>query len=206
LVPEISIILYVVFSITLFIFDSLTAYSIIFLILCLLFLKIPFRVLKSGWLPITLFLAFTFLSNVVNRHGKILFSTGFLVITDEGIHTASIKSLRVLFMIAGAKIMMALSKPDDIIRGLGRLLYPLENIGIPVKDFFHTMGLTVKCFPVLKNMAVEAYRENVKTADLKGFWDRARMVSLFLLPLFVKSIQYPEVFFEKSSEVNGQQS
>ncbi len=196
--PEISILIYILFIVTLFIVNNLTVYSIVFLILCALSLKVPYRALKSGWLPISLFLVFTFLSNVVNRHGKILFSVGSVVITDEGIHIAALKSLRVLFMIMGAKILMASSKTDDIVRALGRLLYPLEKIGIPVKDFFHTMGLTIKCFPVLKNMAMETYRENVKTANLKGFWDRARLVSVFLLPLFVKSIQYPEVFFEKN--------
>lgn len=195
---EISILIYVLFIVTLFIVNSLTVYSIVFLILCVLSLKVPSRALKSGWLPITLFLVFTFLGNVVNRHGKILFSVGSVVITDEGIRIAALKSLRVLFMIIGAKILMASSKTDDIVRALGRLLYPLEKIGIPVKDFFHTMGLTMKCFPVLKNMAMETYRENVKTSDLKSFWDRARLVSAFLLPLFVKSIQYPEVFFEKN--------
>jgi energy-coupling factor transport system permease protein len=198
LTPEISILIYILFIVTLFIVNNLTVYSIVFLILCVLSLKVPSRALKSGWLPITLFLVFTFMSNVVNRHGKILFSVGSVVITDEAIHIAALKSLRVLFMIMGAKILMASTKPDDIVHALGRLLYPLEKIGIPVKDFFHTMGLTIKCFPVLKNMAMETYRENVKTADLKGFWDRARLVSVFLLPLFVKSIQYPEVFFEKN--------
>ncbi len=196
MIPEISIILYILFIVTLFVVNNLTVYFFIFLILCLLFLKVPSRTLKSGWVPITLFLAFTSLSNVINRHGKILFSVGSVVITDEGIHIAALKGLRVFFMIMGAKILMASSKTDDIVRGLGRLLYPMERIGIPVKDFFHTMGLTIKCFPVLKNMAMETYRKNVKTAELKGFWDRARIVSLFLLPLFVESIQHPEVFFE----------
>lgn len=196
--PEISILIYILFIVALFIVNNLTVYSIVFLILCVLSLKVSTRALKSGWLPITVFLVFTFLSNVVNRDGKIFFTVGSVVITDEGIHIAALKSLRVLFMIMGAKILMASSRPDDIVRALGRILYPLEKIGIPVKDFFHTMGLTIKCFPVLKNMAMETYRENVKIADLKGFWDRARLVSVFLLPLFVKSIQYPEVFFEKN--------
>ena len=161
-------------------------------------LKIPLRSLKSGLIPITLFLIFTFLSNVINRSGKIFFSVGSVVITDEGLLIASVKTLRVCFMIVGAKILMALSKTEDIVRALGRLMYPLERIGIPVKDFFHTMGLTIQCFPVLKNIAMETYRDKVKTADVKGFREKTRMISLFLLPLFTKSIQHPELFFERS--------
>jgi hypothetical protein len=60
------------------------------------------------------------------------------------------------------------------------------------------MGLTMKCFPVLKDMAAETYKSNVKTVTVNGFWERAKVVSGFLMPMFVKSIQSPEVFFERS--------
>jgi len=99
--------------------------------------------------------------------------------------------------------MMATAKSEETIGGLGRLLGPLERIGLPVTDFFETMGLTVKCFPVLKDMAMETYRENMKTADAKGFWGRARVISSFLLPMFVKSLKSPELFFEGESRNAG---
>ena len=91
---------------------------------------------------------------MLNQHGKILFSTGPVVITDEGFNIAAIRTLRVLFMIAGAKILIATSKTEEIIHGLWRLLSPFEKTGLPVKDFFYMMGLTLKCFPVLKEYAV----------------------------------------------------
>jgi energy-coupling factor transport system permease protein len=161
---------------------------------------VPFRNLKSGWIPISLFLLFTFVSNVLNRHGKILVTSGPLVITDEGVSVASLRTVRVLFMIIGAKILMASARPEDIIRALGRLMSPLERFGLPIADFFHTMGLTVKCFPALKEMATETYRENIKTAETKGFRGRVRVIASFLLPMFVKSVQSPEIFFEKGKD------
>jgi energy-coupling factor transport system permease protein len=168
------------------------------LLLAAFFTRVPFRTLKSGWIPISIFLCFTFLSNVLGREGKVLFSSGAFMITQEGIEIASLRTLRVLLMIGGAKILMSSANADDVIRGLGRLLSPLEKVGLPVKDFFHTMGLTMKCFPVLKEMAAETYREKVKTAAAKGFWDKARVVASFLMPMFVKSIRTPEVFFERT--------
>ncbi len=95
--------------------SSLKAYAVIFFILCLFLLKIPFRAVKSGWMPIGIFLIFTFLSNVLNQHGKIVFVTGPVVITEEGLHIAAIRTLRVLYMIAGAKILIATSKTEEII-------------------------------------------------------------------------------------------
>jgi energy-coupling factor transporter transmembrane protein EcfT len=77
---------------------------------------------------------------------------------------------------------------------------PLERLGLPVKDFFHTMGLTLQCFPVLKNMAAQTYREETRNADIRGFWDKAKVVSSFLLPLFVRSVQSPELFFDEAKD------
>jgi energy-coupling factor transport system permease protein len=117
------------------------------------------------------------------------------MITEEGLNIAAIRTLRVLYMIAGAKILIASSKTEEIIHGLWRLLGPFERLGLPIKDYFHTMGLTLKCFPVLKNMLHENYKAHITSASISGIWNRAKAVSMFLLPMFVESIQYPEKFF-----------
>ncbi len=195
--PELKIIFYCLFVLLLFVFDNLPAYGCAFVMLGFFFLKMPLKTLKSGWLPISIFLLFTFFSNAIGRSGRIVFSTGFFMVTDEGMHIAIVRTLRVFLMIGGAKVLMFVTKAEDMIEGLGRLFGPLEKVGIPARDFFHTMGLTLKCFPVLKNMASEAYRENMRTCNTCGFWGRARVASTFLMPLFVKSLQSPESFFEK---------
>ena len=195
MLPEIRILFYVFFVVLVSAISSLKAYAVIFFLLCLFLLKVPLRAVKSGWIPISIFLTFTFISNVMNQHGKIVFSGGPVVITDEGFNIAAIRTLRVLFMITGAKILIATSKTEEIIHGLWRLLSPFEKTGLPVKDFFYMMGLTLKCFPVLKNMLYENYREHIISTNVKGVWNRARAVSMFLLPMFVESMQSPEKFF-----------
>ncbi len=196
--PETKISLYIFFVIGLFAVKSLTVYLVILVVLSLLSAGVPFRKLKAGWIPIILFLLFTFVSNVVDRQGRIVSHIGPFVVTDEGIDIASLKTLKILFMIMGVKIMMASSRPEDIVGALGRIFGPFERTGLPVRDFFHTMGLTIRCFPALKNMAAETYRENIKEADVRGFSEKARVISSFLLPMFVKSIRTPEIFFEKT--------
>jgi energy-coupling factor transport system permease protein len=100
-------------------------------------------------------------------------------------------------MIAGAKILVATTQIELLVGGFGKLLKPLERLGIPVVEFFSTMGLTMKSLPILKEQVAEMYREKIKEGNITGFWARARIVSMLLLPLFVKSIQSPENFFEK---------
>ena len=195
--PELKIILYFLSVVLLFAFDNMSVYLCASVILVLFFLRMPLKTVKSGWLPISMFLLFTFLSNLIGRHGRVIFSEFFIMITDEGVHIATLRTLRVFLMIGGAKVLMSASKPEEMIGGLERLFGPLERAGVPVKDFFHTMGLTIKCFPVLKNMASEAYRENMVTSNVTGFWGRARVASSCLMPLFVKSLRSPESFFEQ---------
>ena len=185
--PELKIIFYFLSVVLLFVFDSMYVYLCVSVMLVLFFLRMPIKVVKSGWMPISIFLLFTFLSNLVGRHGRVIFSAFFIMVTDEGLHIATLRTLRVFLMIGG----------------LERLFGPLERAGVPVKDFFHTMGLTIKCLPVLKNMASEAYRENIAASNVTGFWGRARVVSSCLMPLFVKSLQSPESFFEQSPAPSG---
>jgi len=202
LLPEIKIILYIFFIASLFIFSNIKFYLLICALLFILLLKVPFSVIRSGWIPISLFLTFTFISNVLNQHGKILFSAGPVYITDEGLGISMIRTMRLLFMIAGAKVLFGYTKTDDILSALIRLLSPLEIFRLPVKDFFHTMGLTIKCLPALKNMVTETYTEKIKNGNINGFFNKAKTVSGFLLPMVIKSIQSPEVFFENTNPVN----
>ncbi|MEW6675575.1 MAG: energy-coupling factor transporter transmembrane component T [Nitrospirota bacterium] len=195
--PQIKIISYIAFIICLFLIKDITVYLFIFVAISIFLLRIPFKSLRSGWIPISLFLLFTFISNVLFQHGRILYSRGPFVITEEGFNIASIRTMRVFFMIAGAKILTATTQIELLAGAFGKILKPLERLGIPIVEFFSTMGLTMKALPRLKDQIAETYREKMKEGDIKGFWGRARVVSMFLMPLFVKSIQSPEIFFEK---------
>lgn len=204
MIPEIKIILYLVFVVSLFFFKNLQLYLILLFIASLFLLRIPFRKIIAGWLPIGLFLIFTFVSNMLNQHGKILYSYSLIVITQEGLSIAAVRTARLLLMIAGVKILMGFSKTEDIIQALGRLLSPFERLGLPVRDFFHTVGLTLQCFPALTSAAYQTYRERISTDGVQGFREKARMVSVFLFPLFSRSMQSPEEFFRKSGD-NGEE-
>lgn len=197
--PEIKITFYIVFIICLFLIKDITVYLFIFFAISLLLLRIPFKSLKTGWIPISLFLLFTFISNVFFQHGRILYSVGSLVITEEGLNISAIRTMRVFIMIAGAKILTATTQIELLAGAFGKILKPLELLGIPVVEFFSTMGLTMKSLPRLKDQIAETYKEKVNEGNIKGFWDRVRVISMFLMPLFVKSMQSPEIFFKENS-------
>lgn len=196
--PEVSIILYIAFVVSLFFISHVTPYLVLLVVMIFLLMTVPRGQLKAGLLPISLFLLFTFISNVINQHGRILMTAGPFMITDEGLNIAMVRTVRLFLMIAGVKLMMARMKTEDIVHAGGRLLSPLEKLGLPIRDFFETMGLTITCFPVLRKMASETYRVKMRTETVHGFWNKTKLISLFLLPMFIKSIQSPETFFRES--------
>jgi energy-coupling factor transport system permease protein len=166
----------------------------------MLLLRIPWKSLMSGWIPITIFLIFTFTGNALFQQGRIIFNAGPVVLTDEGLSIAYMRTMRLFFMITGAKILTATTKIELLITACGNLLKPLEFLRVPVREFFSIMALTVKSLPELKNEIIGTYREQRKDAGITGFWNRAKLISLFLMPLFVKTIQSPERFFKEDAK------
>jgi energy-coupling factor transport system permease protein len=198
---EFRIVLYLFFVVSLFLFPSPAFYLVLFIIVFFCLTRLPFRTVKAGWIPVSMFLLFTFLSNALNHQGRIIHAAGPVLITQEGLHLAAVRTSRVLLMIGSVKVLMATTPTDEIIRAMSRLLNPFEKLGVPVKDFFHIMGLTIQCFPVLKNAITRHYRDDVQKRAQKGIVDKARLIAFFLLPLFVESIRSPELFFRDSKTV-----
>ena len=198
--PELRLVAYVLFSVSLFLFPDLTFYSVLFLILALMLCRVDIRRLRAGWVPIGIFLLFTFISNAVNHPGRIVLSAGSLMVTAEGLNLAALRTLRILLMIGGVKLLTAATSNDDLISALARLLQPFEKLRLPVREFFHVMGLTLGCFPRLQEAIRTRYNESVKDNENLGLMDKAKLSALFLMPLFVESIQAPAQFFEETKQ------
>lgn len=109
-------------------------------------------------------------------------------------------------MIAGAKILTATTAPDSLASALGTFLRPLRRLKIPVDDLLQIMALTLKSLPRLKDEIVEIYREKISHENAKGFSNRIKIISTQLMPIFVKSMQIPERYFnEKAKGKNGRE-
>ncbi|NWF74994.1 MAG: hypothetical protein HXY53_00230 [Nitrospirae bacterium] len=176
---EIKIFLYAVLTVYLFLNDNLIIFTVIFVVMSFFLIRIPYQYLKKGWVPITLFLSFTFLSNIFFQKGRILYKIGSFVITDEGLQMAYIRTVRIFIMIAGAKILTSTTQPEDFVNALGNIFKPLERIGVPVRKFFLTMGLTIKYLPIIKDQIAENYRKKIKNERVESFWNRAKVYQTF---------------------------
>jgi len=151
--------------------------------------------MTAGWIPISLFLAFTFISNMLFQPGKILYKAGSVFITEEGLTAAAIRAARVFLMIFGAKVLTSTTDIEALAGAMGKILKPLERLGVPVKEFFSTMGLAMKSLPLLKEQIMNSYKEKIRDDKIRGFGNRVKVVMAFLIPLFLKTMQKPEKYF-----------
>lgn len=198
--PEIRIILYLLFVTSLFFITNLKIYLYVLFLLLVLMFFVPFKYLKKGSILIGFLLLFTFISNLFFQHGRIIYKTGYFYITEEGFNTALIRTLRILFMIAGVKILTATTESTVLIKAVERLLSPLEKIGVPVKGFFQITVLTYKSIPVIKDNIYSLYNESRKSGVESNIYSKIQNLAIILLNFFISSIKSPEKFFKKQNE------
>lgn len=201
--PELRITAYVVYAVSLFIFPHLVYYALLCSVIVCLFLFLPSRVLKAGWIPISIFTIFTFLGNLLEHPGRVLFSAGPAIITTDGLHYAAVRSFRFILMIGGVKVLMTWTSSGAVVSAMYRLLRPLERTGMPVGEFFHIMGLTMRCFPILQDRISAQYNKTAAQGTRKSLIERVRFAAAFLLPFFVESIRSPDSFFGSTEGVQN---
>ncbi len=197
---EIKIILYLLFVVLLFFITNLKIYLYILFLITFLVFFIPFKHLKKGWILIVFVLFFTFIGNLFFHHGKIIYNTGYFYITEEGVNKALIRTLRILFMIVGVKILTAKTEISLLIKAVERLLMPLEKIGLPVKEFFQITVLTYKSLPIIKDNIYSLYNESKKTGVESNIYGRIQNLAVILMNFFINSIKSPEKFFKTHNQ------
>jgi energy-coupling factor transporter transmembrane protein EcfT len=185
--PRTRIVLYIVLIITLFIINSDALHF--FLLCCVIFIasKVPMSTLKRGAIPIILFLAFTFISNILFQEGKTIYRIFGLSITEEGLVRGGRLTLRLVILILGAKVLTATTGAEDLVAGIRRLLGPLGRTGF-VKELILTMSLTLRLLPIVYNEALELYKD-VKNSEGTNLTGKVRLAVSLLTPLFERSLQ-----------------
>lgn len=192
--PLLKIIVYFLLVITVFFISSDALHFLLLSCVTVLAFKIPASALRRGLVPIVLFLAFTFVSNILFQEGRVIYSLFGLSLTEEGLQRGGRLTLRLLILILGAKVLTATTKAEDLVDGMGRLLGPLGRTGF-VKELILTMSLTLRLLPIVYDEALELYKDvkNSQGTNLKG---KVRLAVSLLSPLFERSMQ-------KAKEMSG---
>lgn len=186
--PQAKILSYILLIIIAFLSNSFKV-SLILLGLVLIFaFKVPLSVLKKGLLPITFFLTFTFLSNILFEEGRVIYEVIGLAITEEGLRRGGHLTLRLFTLILGAKVLVAATTAEDLVKGMTGLLGPIGRFNV-VREFIFTMSLTFRFLPVVWDEAQALYREVVSSSPGAMFTDKIKLSVSLLTPLFERSMK-----------------
>lgn len=180
------ILLYLLLVIAVFVSDSLEVSLIIILVVLASAVRVPISSLKRGILPITVFLFFTFISNILFQEGNVLYEVLGLDITDEGLRRGGRLTLRLFILIAGAKVLTASTRAEDLITGMSGLLGPVGRIGF-VQELVYIMSLTLRLLPVIYSEAIEIYK-NMRNSAGSGVADKIKLSVELLTTLFERSL------------------
>ncbi|MGE5894626.1 MAG: CbiQ family ECF transporter T component [bacterium] len=202
----ISIFCYALLAGGIFFLDTLAVLSVISLVFFVLLIVLPHQNLRRGVLPISLFLVVTFVANAFFTSGKIIASLGPVNLTEEGFHLASLRTLRVFILIAAAKLLTVMTTLDEMVLIMGRVLRPLDRIGIPVTEFFATMALSVKLLPLLVKRIAGEYARQIHLSGKRGLRAKIEVISLFLLPVFIESIRNPASILQQAEQAEGRRT
>ncbi|MEW6600544.1 MAG: energy-coupling factor transporter transmembrane component T [Nitrospirota bacterium] len=185
--PLIKIVLYILLIIAVFFTDSDLLHVLLLCSVAVIAFNAPVSALRRGLVPITLFLAFTFISNILFQEGKTVFILSGLTITEEGLQRGGRLTLRLLILIFGAKVLTATTKAEDLVSGMGRLLGPLGRSGF-INELLLTMSLTLRLLPIVYNEALELYKD-IKNTEGTSLAGKVRLAVSLLTPLFERSLK-----------------
>ncbi len=175
-----------------FFVESPVACVIIALLLFVIFRLLSLRFFGRGRYIVLSFLFFTFLSNLLWREGRIIFAMGPLTITQEGAVDAFVVTMKIAFMIAGARLLSATASVDTLVNACGRMLKPFEYLGLPVNDFMSAVSLTLRVLPAVRDECLALCSEKMRDQEVRGFSHRVKVATSLLVPLLVRSLENPE--------------
>jgi len=197
--PKARILLYILLVISVFVSNSFKL-SLLFLIIVAVFAcRVPFSTLRRGSVPITLFLVFTFISNVLFQEGRVVFGLSGLQVTEEGLMRGGQLTLRLFILILGAKVLTATTRAEDLVRGMSGIMGPVGRLEY-VKELINTMSLTLRLLPIVYDEALELYRD-VKNSDGRGLKDKIKLAVDLLTTLFDRSMKKAKEMSEAKDSV-----
>ncbi len=189
-----KIIFILIYIIVIFSIKNIAAYTLVglFVLICSLMSKIPFRYMLKGLKPILFFIVLTAVFNLFLTPGKTLFSLGFLTVTYEGVRLAAFLVLRLFFLILGTSLLTLTTSPIALTDGLEQLISPLRKIGVPTHEIAMMMSIALRFIPTLLEETDKIIKaQTARGADFESgnIIKRAKAMLPILIPLFMSAFR-----------------
>ena len=193
--PRIKLLLTIVYITALFIAHGVLAYTLMLaaLLACLFLSKIKPKAALRGLRPVMIIILITVLLNVFLVRGEtVLFEYRRIVITQEGIFTATSLAARFIMLIVGAFLLTYTTSPIALTDGIERMLSPLKKIKLPIHELAMMMSIALRMIPTLieeTDKIMSAQKARGADFETGGLIKRAKAILPLIIPLFVSAFR-----------------
>lgn len=149
-----------------------------------------------GLKPMLWILIFTAILNLLLTKGTVILSIPIfrfsLRITYEGVCTAVIMALRLIFLMIWSSLLTLTTSPLQLTDGMENLLKPLERIKVPSHEIAMMMTIALRFIPTLSEETEKIMKaQKARGADFEtgNIIKRAKAMIPILIPLFVSAFR-----------------
>ena len=158
--------------------------------------KVPFKFMLKGLKSIMFILMFTVVLNIFfTTTGNIIWSWGFLKITDQGLMIAAKMGVRLVLLIVGSSLLTLTTSPIELTDGIESLLSPFRKIGVPAHEIAMMMSIALRFIPILLEETDKIMKAQMaRGADFESgnIIERAKAMIPIMVPLFISAFRRAE--------------
>ena len=192
--PRLKIIFTFIFIISLFLIESFAGYLIViaFLAVAITLSKVPIKFVIRGLRPILMIITITFVINLLMTPGRVIFSLGFIKITEEGLRQAGFMAVRLTLLIMGTSLLTLTTSPIILTDGIESLLKPFKRFGLPAHELAMMMTIALRFIPTLMEETEKIMKaQKSRGADFESgnIMSRAKNLVPLLVPLFISAFR-----------------
>jgi len=184
-----------VFIVASFLIDSFLGFALVLPLLALIQFvsRVPLGYVLRGSRFFLGFLVFILFFQVLFYPGEVpessyLWRWGFLSISTEGLYTAGILGLRVVFLYYVTTMLMLTTSLVDLTNGMELIFGPLQRIRVPVNELVLVFIIAIKFVPIFIEEVERLARAQTARGvpfDEGGAFKRARRLGRLLVPIFI---------------------
>lgn len=163
-----------------------------FLVTMIIISRVPFKFMVKGLKAIIVILILTMALNLFLTPGEVLCSWWIFTITKEGLRSAILMGIRLIYLILGASLLTLTTTPNKITDGLESLLGPLKKIKVPVHEIAMMMSIALRFIPILLEETDKIMKaQTARGADFEtgGIIKKVKAMVPLFVPLFVSAFR-----------------
>lgn len=193
--PRFKIIFTILYIILVFFADSIATYSLVavFCAMVILLSRIRFSIVVKSLKPLIFVIIITAFINVFFTNGdEILWSYGFIKISELGLINAVNMAFRLIFLVIGSSMLTYTTSPIMLTDGIESLLRPFSKIGLPSHEIAMMMTIALRFIPTLleeTQRIMTAQKSRGADFESGNIIKRAKALIPVLIPLFINAFK-----------------